>query len=138
MIGIWDRLASGTPSLLQTIALNELQVIAIVLILFAVDKTLINALSEFRYALWLIALARALWPPWVDLPSISVMRDNLATVQLPVLFSTASSVQPDPSSLALGPIILLGWIWVSLTLATFLTTRFVAFQLRLRFSKPVA
>ncbi|MFQ5916932.1 MAG: TonB family protein [Candidatus Binatia bacterium] len=139
MIDLWHTLAASAPSLLQTFLQNELQITVIILIVLSVDKLFSNAPSAFRYGLWLIGLARALWPPWLGVPAIPVVaQDLIAIPQLPTLFSAASPVQSSQPFLTLSQWLVVGWVSVSVILAVFFTTRFVAFQWRLRFPKPQA
>lgn len=138
MIETWDRLAAGAPSLLQTLIGHELQVIVVLLIVLSVDRLSRNAPSAFRYMLWLIGLARALWPPMLDIPRLSVVPGDFMTIpQLLNLFSTAPSFQQDQSFGTLSKVLLLGWALTSVALAILFISRFLAFRLRLHFSRPL-
>ncbi len=70
MIVLWQSFTAAAPDLLRTMARHEVQTTIFILVLLVADSLLKQPSPRFRYALWLVALAKALWPPFLSLPAL--------------------------------------------------------------------
>ncbi len=86
MTDLWQSFATAAPDLLRTMARHEAQTTIFILVLLVVDSLLKRPSPRFRYALWLVALAKTLWPPFLSLPALDfasrqpVVTDSLAPI----------------------------------------------------------
>ncbi len=129
-------LTNNAPFILRTLLLYELQVTVFALIVWGIDRWLRQAYSGFRYALWLVVLVKALWPPSFTIPRLDIL--PAMPIELPVLAVTATTTSSSSvplvqqSSLPPASIPLLVWGLLSAGLLVLMLISFVTFRLRLR------
>lgn len=132
MSDLLQGLVTNAPAILKTLLLYEFQVTIFVLVVWGIDRWLRRAPSGFRYALWLVVLVKALWPPSFTIPGFAVL--PTVPIELPALAVTATGggVPVQQSSLPLITILLLLWGLMSAGLLLLMLISFVSFRLRLR------
>ncbi|MFC1543070.1 TonB family protein [Candidatus Neomarinimicrobiota bacterium] len=132
MSDLLQWLTTNAPAILKTLLLYEFQVTVFVLIVWGIDRWLRRAASGFRYALWLVVLVKALWPPSFTIPGFTVLPS--VPIELPALAvtATAGGAPVQQSSMPLVTILLLLWGLMSAGLLLLMLISFVSFRLRLR------
>ncbi|MFB0517125.1 MAG: TonB family protein [Candidatus Neomarinimicrobiota bacterium] len=132
MTGLWQTLQLKAPALLTVLLPLEIQFTIVVLVVLALDSWISKATSRFRYALWLVALAKALWPPVLSIPALDLWpgTEENFTFLAPVI--GLAPMQPgETTSASLGAILLLAWLGTSLALLILIAVRFVIFRVQL-------
>ncbi len=137
MTGLWQSISSAAPELIRTMARHEVQTALFIIFLLAVDSLLRRPSPRFRYFLWLVVLAKALWPPFLSLPVLDIWGRQTAVAEtLAPIFAAPitliTPVEPAGFTLTWGALALAAWAVVSLTVLIIMALNFVRFRLRLR------
>ncbi|MFC1543072.1 TonB family protein [Candidatus Neomarinimicrobiota bacterium] len=137
MTGLWQSFTGAAPDLIRTMARHEVQTTLFIIFLLAVDSLLRRPSPRFRYFLWLVALAKALWPPFLSLPALDIWsRQTTVAETIAPIFAAPITlmipVEPAVFTLTWGTLALAAWAAISLALVMLIVVNFIRFRLRLR------
>ena len=134
MSEFWSNLSMAAPDLLQTMLRMEVQFIAVALLVLLLDQRLKQWSPNLRYSLWLLVLAKALWPPMLSISAFDIWPRQLT---LPMLTGATVPASPSISPVAAesGSIAPLGWVimlWAVVSAALLLIFLWRHFTLQYR------
>jgi TonB family protein len=132
MTGIWDSITGNATSILQSLVMNESRTSLAIIMVLALDYLLRHWNPRLRYALWLVVLFQALWPPTFRIPVFTVW--PATPVQLLPIDPVAVTGSVTTVSRGInGPIWMLAlWGAASLLVILWMATSFISLRWKLR------
>ncbi|UCH11110.1 MAG: M56 family metallopeptidase [Fidelibacterota bacterium] len=137
MTGIWDSIIGNAGAILQSLVAHEVRTTLAILTVLALDQLLRQWNPRLRYALWLVALFQALWPPTFHIPAFAVWPQSPIYL-LPLSPETSSSSVLTSSGGINGTLwILVLWGTVSVLVILWLAVAFFGLRWKLRHAQPL-
>ena len=136
MTELWSTMTRQAEQVLPVLLQMELQLSLVILVALALDSWLKNAGCRFRYALWVVVLVKALWPPKAAIPYLVVAPQN--PISLPQVAMQPSMETPAGLGISPWAVILLIWVSTSIALFGYMVFSGLSFRFRLstRRSRP--
>ncbi|MCB7129432.1 MAG: M56 family metallopeptidase [Candidatus Brocadiales bacterium] len=137
MIHFWHSFTGWAAEVLPTLVGFEFRATLVILLVLIFDTLLRPATPRFRYALWLVALAGALWPPSLVLSALDiwgrqpVIMETLAPVLLAPITIANATAEPG-LTINWATLALLLWGVMSASILALMAVNFVRFRLGLR------
>jgi TonB family protein len=72
MTDIWDSIAGNSTAILQSLMGNEVRTSLAIILVLTLEQVRKSWNPRLRYALWLVVLFQALWPPTFRIPTFTV------------------------------------------------------------------
>ena len=132
MTDLWTTFSTAAPAVMQALMRAEIQLAAMGIMVLLLDRYLVKVDQNYRYLLWLIVLAKALWPPMLYVPVLDVWPTQILTIGL---LSPAAEAAPidglGPTGINLAATVPLA-IWAGLSILLLLIITGQSWSLRRR------
>ncbi|UCD37562.1 MAG: M56 family metallopeptidase [Fidelibacterota bacterium] len=137
MTGIWDSITVNASSLIQTLIQNEVRLSLIILLVVILDHVWRHWAPRPRYALWLLALVLALWPPSFNIAAITIW----PTAPMPLLpISLVANSSPEitrTGGIDTASVMLIFWGAASALMMLWIAFGFLDLRWNLRHAEPL-
>ena len=143
MNALIESLNAHAPGILRWLAGFELQIAALAVLVWLLDRWLRKSTPLLRYSLWLVVLAKGFIPPFIALRAFVIPVAVLKAAPMSAAAATGAVATPASSSvlpvlstsapsLSLWSLVLIAWVLVALVLLCVAVWRSVALHRRLR------
>ncbi|MFC1483713.1 TonB family protein [Candidatus Neomarinimicrobiota bacterium] len=132
MTSIWDSITGNTTSILQSLVMNEARTSLAIIMVLALDYLLRHWNPRLRYALWLVVLFQALWPPTFRIPAFTIWSATPVQLLPAGLVAGSSSAAVLPGGINSTVWILALWGAASVVVILWMAVAFFDLRWKLR------